>query len=122
MPDKIIPNPASLSLLIRAVIIFKKKVSNFHTKEILSSLKKVLAATFLTIFFTYFVRQVAGGYMGGKTFWVMFFQTLLSGGLGFSFYLFTAYLFKSPEVKSLKNFALSQMGFLNGKKIDTRKN
>ncbi|MBU2540130.1 murein biosynthesis integral membrane protein MurJ [Patescibacteria group bacterium] len=112
--------PLAISLnavlqLFLLIVIFKKKVINFHTKEILSSLKKVLVATFLTIFFTYFVRQVVGGYIGEKTFLTILFQALISGGLGFSFYLLATYIFKSPEVKHLKNFVLSQVGFLNGK-------
>jgi putative peptidoglycan lipid II flippase len=101
-----------LSLLL---IFFKKKVGNFHIKEILSSLKKVLAATLLTIIFTYLARQVIGGFTGAKTFWLVFLQAGFTAGLGLSFYLLMAFIFKSSEVKSLKNFIYSQVGFLNVK-------
>lgn len=102
-----------ISLLL---VFLKKKVDDFHGKEILSSLKKILAATLLTIIFTYLVRQLVGGFAGSKTFWLVLLQVGLSGGFGFAFYLLVAFLFKSSEVKSLRNFVLSQVGFINGKK------
>lgn len=106
---------AILQLLL-LLFFFKKKVGDFHIKEILNSFLKVLSATFLTIFFTYTIRQILSNYMTLETFWEVFLQAGLAGGLGFLFYLLVTFIFKSPEVVSLKNMILSQVGFLIGKK------
>jgi len=106
---------AILQLLV-LLFFFKKEVGNFYEKEILSSFGKVLSATFLTILFTYFIRQVLSLYMSLETFWEVFVQTMVAGGLGLLFYLLVALIFKSSEVMALKNMVLSQRGFLNGKR------
>lgn len=106
---------AVLQLLL-LLFFFKKEVGDFYIKKILISFGKILVATFLTIFFTYTIRQILSNYMALENFWEVFLQAGLVGGLGFLFYLFVAFIFKSAEVISLKNVILSQMGFLNGKK------
>lgn len=114
-----LPLAISLDAVLQLVILLfflKKKVNDFHGKEILSSLKKVLFATFLTIIFTYFVRQLIGGFAGSKTFWLVLLQAGVSGGFGFTFYLLVAFFLKSQEVRSLKDFVLSQVGVLNFRK------
>jgi len=113
--------PLALSLdvmlqMILLLILLKRKIGDFHSDEILSSVSKVIGATFLTLFFTYFIRQISGGFMGGKTFITILLQAALAGGLGFGFYLFTAHMLGSAEVKSLKSFVLARFGLLNGKK------
>lgn len=106
------------AILQLAILLFflKKNVGDFHSKEILSSFVKVISATALTILFTYFVRQVLSSFMDMETFWKVFIQAGIAGGLGFLFYLGLTFLFKSSEAVALKNLILSQMGFLNGKK------
>lgn len=114
-----LPFAISLDAVLQLSILlffFKREVGDFHIKEILSSSGKVLSATFLTIFFTYFIRQILSNYMNMETFWEVFLQLGIAGGLGFLFYLLLAFIFKSSEVMALKNLILSQMGFLNGKK------
>ncbi len=114
-----LPFAISLDAILQLLILlffFKKEVGDFHIKEIVSSLSKVLAATFFTILFTYFVRQVLSNYMTLETFWGVFLQAGIAGGLGLLFYLSVAFIFKSSEVMALKNLVSSQMGFLNGKK------
>jgi putative peptidoglycan lipid II flippase len=106
---------AVLQLLI-LLFFFKKEVGDFHQKEILSSLGKVLLATFLTILFTYFVRQILSSFIDMETFLEVFIQLAIAGGLGFLFYLLITFIFKSSEASALKNLIISQMGFLNGKK------
>lgn len=110
--------PLAISLdailqLIMLLVFLKKIVYNFHGPEILASFKKILAATFLAVIFTYFIRQLWGGFAGSSTFWLVFLQTLISGGLGFAFYVLIAFILKSPEVKFLKGFILSQVDILN---------
>ncbi len=114
-----LPFAISLDAVLQLLLLlffFKNKVGDFHTKEILSSFSKVLLASFLTIFFTYTIRQILSNYMTLETFWEVFFQTATAGGLGLLFYFFVAFIFKSPEVVSLKNLILSQVGFLIPKK------
>lgn len=114
-----LPFAISLDAVLQLFILlffFKKEVGDFHIKEIMSSLGKVLAATLLTILFTYFVRQILSNYMTLETFWEVFLQTSIAGGSGLLFYLLVAFIFKSSEVMALRNLILSQMGFLNGKK------
>jgi putative peptidoglycan lipid II flippase len=114
-----LPFAISLDAVLQLLLLlffFRIKAGDFYMKEILNSFGKVLSATFLTIFFTYTVRQALSNYMTLETFWEVFLQTGLAGGLGFLFYLFVAFIFKSPEVISLKNLIFSQMGFLKGKK------
>ena len=113
-----LPFAISLDAVLQLLVLlffFKREVGDFYIKEIMSSLGKVLSATFLTILFTYFVRQILSNYMTLETFWEVFLQTGIAGGLGFLFYLLITFIFKSSEVMALKNIILSQMGFLNGK-------
>jgi putative peptidoglycan lipid II flippase len=113
-----LPLAISLDAIMQVFLLiyfFKRMVNDFRSKEIFSSLIRVLSATFFATIFTYFIRQFLGGYLGGATFWVMFFQTAAAAGLGFAVFLLMAYIFGSAEVLHLKNFVLSQIGFPNGK-------
>jgi hypothetical protein len=114
-----LPLAISFDALIQMLILIvflRRKLIEWQIKEILLSLEKILAATLFTIIFTYIIRQSLGGFMGSKTFWILFLQAGTAGALGFLVYVLFAWLFKSPEVKSLKNFILSQIGFLNFQK------
>ncbi len=113
-----LPLAISLDAVLQLLVLlffFKKEVGDFHIREIVFSLNKVLAATLLTILFTYILRQILGSFMTLETFWEVFLQTSVTGVLGVLFYLSAAFLFKSPEVIALRNLVLSQIGFLNGK-------
>ncbi|MBI2053804.1 MAG: murein biosynthesis integral membrane protein MurJ [Candidatus Staskawiczbacteria bacterium] len=103
-----------LSLLL---FFFKRKAGDFHIKEILTSFGKVLAASFLTIIFTYFIRQLFSNFMSLESFLEVFFEAGIAGGLGLLFYFMISLMFKSSEGAALKNLVISQMGgFLNVKK------
>ncbi|MDO8486152.1 MAG: murein biosynthesis integral membrane protein MurJ [Candidatus Staskawiczbacteria bacterium] len=118
-----LPFAISLDAILQLLILlffFKKEIGDFHIKEIVSSLGKILLATFITIFFTYFIRQILSKYMTLETFWEVFLQTGVAGGLGMLFYLLVAFIFKSSEVMALKNLVSSQLGFLNGKNGKTK--
>jgi putative peptidoglycan lipid II flippase len=114
-----LPLAISLDVILQMIvllILLRKKFGEFNLKEISSSLIKILGATFLTLFFTYFIRQISGGFTGGSTLIAILLQTALAGGLGFGFYLFCASYFGSEEVKSLKLFVLARLGLAGGKK------
>jgi len=114
-----LPFAISLDAILQLLILlffFKREVGDFHGKEILVSLGKVLSASLLTIFFTYFIRQILSSFMDMETFWEVFIQLSVAGGLGLLFYMLIAFILKSSEVIALKNLIISQTGFLNGKK------
>lgn len=107
---------AILQLLL-LLFLLKRKVGDFHIKEVLTSFGKVLAATFLTIIFTYFIRQTLSKFMALESFLEVFLQTGVASGFGLLFYFLISSMFKSSEGAALKNLILSQVGgFLNGKK------
>ncbi len=119
-----LPLAISLDVILQMILLLfllKRKIGDFHGKEIISSATKVVGATALTLFFTYFVRQVSGGYIGRETFLGVFLQVAIAGGLGFSFYLLASSFFGGLEVKSLKSFMLARLGLLNGKKTKDAK-
>jgi putative peptidoglycan lipid II flippase len=98
--------------LFLLLFFFKKQAGAFQEKEILSSLKKVLIATFFAVTLAYFVRQLLGGYEGSQTFLFLFLQTGAAGISGLLTYILIGYFFGLAEVKSLRNFFLSQIGLL----------
>ena len=77
---------------------------------------KVLFATIIATLLTYGIRQIFGGYFGSSTFLILFFQTAVVGISGLLIYLLTAYIMKIEEVKHLRNYIITQAGFLNPKK------
>ena len=115
LPVVALPLAISLDAVFQLMLLlffFKRKVGDFYIKEILNSLGKVLGASFLTIFFTYTIRQILSNYITLETFFEVFLQASIAGGLGFLFYLLISLIFKSPEGVALKNLLLSQMGGL----------
>lgn len=123
-----LPLAISISGILQLILLLsllKKKIGDFKGKELLVFFGKVLSVTLLTMFLSYGLRQVFGGFLGSKTFVILFIQTGIVGVLSLGIYLLIAGLFKIPEVKLLKNFMLSQLpnnsqvGVLNSKdKID----
>lgn len=114
-----LPLAVSLSAIFQIVLLLlllKRKIGEFKSKELFLFFGKVLSATILTMGLSYFVRQLLGGFFGGRTFIVLFLQTGATGILGLLVYLLIAGLFRLPEVKLLRNFILSQVGFLNWNK------
>jgi len=102
--------------LILLLLLLKKKIGDFRTKELFVFFGKIMAATALTMFLSYCLRQFFGGSFGSKTFIILFIQTAIVGGLGSVIYLLITGFFRIPEVKYLRNFISAQLGFLNGKK------
>ncbi len=101
--------------LILLLIFLKRKLVNLRIKDLFFFFVKITIAVLLTMFFSYFIRQLFGGYFGNKRWLILFFQTGVISFLGLLIYLAICWILKMPEVKLLKNFFLSQTGFLNGK-------
>jgi len=79
-----------------------------HVKEISSSLRKILIATFVMFVATYLVRQILGSVVSLQTFWGIFFQLIISGAVGVATYAYATYLLKSPEYKAIANSFLKR--------------
>jgi len=79
-----------------------------HVKEISSSLRKILIATFVMFVATYLVRQILGSVVSLQTFWGIFFQLIISGAVGVVTYAYTTYLLKSQEYKAIADSFLKR--------------
>ena len=104
---------AQITLLL---LFLKIKVKEIEFKNLFIFFGKVLFATVLATLSTYGIRQIFGGYLGSSTFLILFFQTAVVGISGLLIYLLIAYIMKIEEVKHLKTYITSQVGFLNPKK------
>jgi len=79
--------------------MFYKKFPRLQIKEILDSLYKILIASLVMIITTFIARQILGSVISLQTFWGIFFQLILSGGVGATTYALTTHFLKSPESK-----------------------
>lgn len=98
----------SLAYTITAVLegslllyMFLKKFPKLKTKEISSSLYKILLASVIMAVCTFIVRQLLGSVVSLQTFWGIFFQLILSATVGVVTYAVATHLLKSPENKTL---------------------
>jgi len=114
-----LPLAVSLSAIFQIILLLlllKQKIGDFKAKELLFFFGRVLLVTILTMGFSYFLRQILGGFFGSQTFIILFLQTSGVGILSLAIYFLVASFFRLPEVKLLRNFILSQVGFLNWNK------
>jgi len=96
----------SLTSILESLLLlhmFYKKFPKLKTKEILSSLSKVLVASSLMFIFTFITRQLIGSFISLQSFWAVFLQLVLSGVVGVAVYVFASYLLKSPELKTIED-------------------
>jgi len=76
------------------------------SKEITSSLYKILLASFIMALVTFVVRQLLGSALNLQTFWGIFLQLAISGTVGVVVYAVMTHLLKSPENKIIINSLL----------------
>ena len=100
----------SLAYSITAVLesllllyMFYKKFPKLKSREIFDSLCKVLIASSIMFVFTFATRQLLGSFVSLQTFWGVFLQLVLSAGVGVVVYIFSAYLLKSSELKTIED-------------------
>jgi len=86
---------------ILLIFMFCKKFPATNSKEIFDSLKKILWASIIMFVVTFIVRQVLGSVVSLQTFWGVFFQLVVSGGVGVAVYAYATHLLKSPESKTI---------------------
>ena len=87
-----------MSLLL---YMFFKMFPKLKVSEIYSSLYKIFIASLIMFTFTFAVRQLLGSIISLQTFWGVFFQLIVSGGVGVITYAIATYLLKSPENKAI---------------------
>ena len=81
--------------------MFFKKFPNLKLKEFSDSLYKILIASLIMVVLTFIVRQLLGSVVSLQTFWGIFFQLVVSGGVGVATYAVATHLLKSPENKTI---------------------
>ena len=101
-----LPLAFSISAILQFVLLLVflyKKIGDFGIKIILSSLKKILAASILMGIITYFSLRVLSTFVNMDTFLGVFSQTAIAGLIGLLVYFLTTFYFKSPEIETLKS-------------------
>ena len=99
-----LPLALSLSQIFQFLVLFlffTKKFPSFRLKEISNSLKKILLATPLMVFFTYFGLRLGAEFFFTRTVLGLLLQTILATILGILVYLLTAFFLKSEELKTI---------------------
>ena len=86
---------------ILLLYMFFKKFPSLETKQIYDSLYKIVIASFIMVVLTFIVRQLLGSVISLQTFWGIFFQLVVSGGVGVASYAIVTHLLKSPESKTI---------------------
>jgi putative peptidoglycan lipid II flippase len=88
--------------------MFYKKFPKLKTKEISDSLYKILFASLIMVVLTFVTRQILGSVVNLQTFWGIFFQLIISGGVGVITYAVATHLLKSPESKNIVDSLLKK--------------
>jgi len=112
----------SLTSVLESILLlfmFYKKFPKLKSKEILNSLLKVSIASSVMFIFTFAIRQLLGSFVSLQTFWGVFLQLVLSASVGVAVYIFTTYLLKSPEIKTIEDSFLKKFLYQgNGSKTN----
>ncbi len=105
----------SLAYTITAVLecslllyMFYKKFPKLKTKEISTSLYKILIASLVMVILTILTRQFLGSTVSLQTFWGVFLQLTASGIVGVVTYAIATHLLKSPENKTIMDSFLKK--------------
>jgi putative peptidoglycan lipid II flippase len=112
---EVIALPLSLvlvSLIQLSLLLFwlHKKIGDFGVREILLSLKNVLFYSLFLAVSTYFSLYLASLFVDMRTFWGVFWQTLFAAFSGILFYLFSSYILKSKELKTIASSLSKRFG------------
>ena len=84
------------------LLFLKIKIRDIALREILSSVRRILLATFLMALTVFFVLYLAASFLDLKTFFAVFLQALLAGIAGVVVYIVISFFLKSPELKIIK--------------------
>lgn len=85
-----------------------RKIGDFGLKEILNSLKKIMAAGIVMAAVVYFSLRILSGFLPMDTFWGVFLQAAISGLIGASVYFLIISYFRLPELETFKSSILEK--------------
>jgi len=96
------------------IYLLYKKFPNLKINEISDSLYKIIIASTIMAFFTFFARQalVQFNVIQLKTFWEVFLQLALSGAVGAVTYGIATYFLKSSELQAISSSLLKKFIYL----------
>ena len=104
-----------LALAISGVIRFclllfflRKKMGHIRLREIKNSFEKIFLASLLMAIVVYFSLQFLATLVDMQTFVGLLVQVISASLIGAFVYLFSTYLLKSPEIKTIKSSILKQ--------------
>jgi len=106
-----LPLALSLSTIFHfflLLIFLKKNIKEINFKEIFQSFLKIILGSFLMVLFVYFSLYFLDNFLNTQTFLGLFFQTIGAFLVGFSIYILTNFILKSPELKNIKSSILKQ--------------
>jgi len=106
-----LPLALSLSTIFHfflLLIFLKKNIKEINFKEIFQSFLKIIFGSFLMVLFVYFSLYFLDNFLNTQTFLGLFFQTIGAFLVGFSIYILTNFILKSPELKNIKSSILKQ--------------
>ena len=103
---------AVLECILLLYMFFKK--FSLNTKEILDSLYKIIIASLIMAVAVFVVRQLLGSFLSLQSFWGVFLQLVVSGGVGVAVYAFVTHKLKSQESKAIVDSFLIKFLFPAG--------
>jgi len=108
-----LPLAISIGAIMQVIVLaifLKIKIKQVNFKKHFLFLGQVIVSTIIMISLAYIVRQIFGGFLGSKTFIVMFLQTTVVGFFGIAIYTALVYAMRLPETKTIKYFINKLVG------------
>ncbi len=106
-----LPLAFSISVIFQFILLLYflvKKIEGMKTKEILSSLQKIIFATAVSVVFVLLVIHIVAGFVNMHTFRGVFLQLLFGGGAGIVTYAVLSFVLKMPELGIIKLAVVKQ--------------
>ncbi|MFA5777007.1 MAG: murein biosynthesis integral membrane protein MurJ [Parcubacteria group bacterium] len=94
---------ASILNMVLLFVILRKKLGGLDGKNIFSSTSKILLASTIAGLITQIMKYAIDRIANIDTFLGIFFQLIISGGLGIIVFVFMSWVFKTPEFFHFKN-------------------
>jgi len=111
-----LPLAFSIAAILQFILLLyflQKRIGDFRVKEVSSSLKKILVASFLMAIFVYLSLQFASMLVNMQTFLGVFLQTTFASFVGFCVYILATNALGSSEVRNIKYLILRQLSGLH---------
>lgn len=92
----------SLSVIVQFILLWtslRMRMGSLEEKKIMSALWKMTVAGSLCAFSVQGMKYFIGGWLGLETFWSVFTQLIVAGGLGGLVYILSAYAFDCEEMR-----------------------